>query len=51
MIYYALDGYWIFIYLLVLFLLIGYYIRKYVYNYYSRKKYLEGVVTKNEIVR
>ncbi|KAL9959002.1 hypothetical protein ACROYT_G036083 [Oculina patagonica] len=29
----------------------GFYIRKYVYNYYSRKKYLEGVVTKNEIVR
>lgn len=29
----------------------GYYIRKYIYNYYSRKRYLEGVIIKNEAVR
>lgn len=29
----------------------GFYVRKYIYNYYSRKKYLEGVLTKNEVVR
>ena len=30
---------------------VGYYVRKYIYNYYSRKRYLEGVVIKNEVVR
>ncbi|XP_071963738.1 spermatogenesis-associated protein 17-like [Antedon mediterranea] len=29
----------------------GYYTRKYIHNYYSRKKYLEGLVVKNEFVR
>lgn len=29
----------------------GYYIRKYVFNYYSRKRYLEALQIKNEIVR
>ncbi|KAK3092742.1 hypothetical protein FSP39_006778 [Pinctada imbricata] len=29
----------------------GYYVRKYVYNYYSRKRYLEALQIKNEIVR
>ncbi|XP_033110531.1 spermatogenesis-associated protein 17-like [Anneissia japonica] len=29
----------------------GYYTRKYIHNYYSRKKYLEGLVIKNEFVR
>ena len=29
----------------------GYYTRKYIHNYYSRKQYLEGLVIKNEIVR
>ena len=28
----------------------GYYTRKYVFNYYSRKRYLEGLQIKNEIV-
>ena len=30
---------------------VGYYVRKYIYNYYSRKRYLEGIVIKNEVVR
>jgi hypothetical protein len=29
----------------------GYYTRKYIFNYYSRKRYLDGLVIKNEIVR
>ncbi|XP_064622480.1 spermatogenesis-associated protein 17-like [Lineus longissimus] len=29
----------------------GYYTRKYIFNYYSRKRYLEGLVIKNEYVR
>jgi len=29
----------------------GYYVRKYVYNYYSRKRYLEALQVKNEIIR
>ena len=29
----------------------GYYVRKYVFNYYSRKRYLEALQIKNEIVR
>ncbi|CAH1792563.1 unnamed protein product, partial [Owenia fusiformis] len=29
----------------------GYYTRKYISNYYSRKRYLEGLQVKNEIVR
>ncbi|XP_028402897.1 spermatogenesis-associated protein 17-like [Dendronephthya gigantea] len=29
----------------------GYHTRKYVHNYYSRKRYLEGLKTKNSIVR
>ncbi|XP_052272207.1 spermatogenesis-associated protein 17-like isoform X2 [Dreissena polymorpha] len=29
----------------------GYYVRKYVFNYYSRKRYLEALVVKNEIIR
>lgn len=29
----------------------GYYVRKYIYNYHSRKRYLQGLVAKNEIVR
>ncbi|KAK6182299.1 hypothetical protein SNE40_010013 [Patella caerulea] len=29
----------------------GYYIRKYIFNYYSRKRYLEALQVKNEIVR
>ncbi|CAB3976877.1 spermatogenesis-associated 17-like [Paramuricea clavata] len=29
----------------------GYYTRKYMHNYYSRKRYLEGLKTKNSIVR
>lgn len=29
----------------------GFYIRKYIFNYYSRKRYLLGVLAKNEIVR
>lgn len=29
----------------------GYYIRKYVFNYYSRKRYLEALQVKNEIIR
>lgn len=29
----------------------GYYIRKYVFNFYSRKRYLEALQVKNEIVR
>ncbi|XP_072171898.1 spermatogenesis-associated protein 17-like [Diadema setosum] len=29
----------------------GYYTRKYVANYYSRKRYLEGLIIKNEIIR
>lgn len=31
--------------------LIGFYVRKYIYNYHSRKRYLQGIVAKNEIVR
>ena len=31
--------------------LIGFYVRKYIYNYYSRKRYLQGIVAKNEMVR
>lgn len=30
---------------------VGYYTRKYIHNYYSRKQYLEGLKTKNLIVR
>ena len=33
------------------FFYLGFYIRKYIFNYYSRKRYLEGVLAKNEIVR
>eukprot|EP00794_Sanderia_malayensis_P017456 gene17456-19203_t len=29
----------------------GYYIRKYIFNYYARKKYLDALVKRNEIVR
>ena len=29
----------------------GYYVRKYVFNYYSRKKYLEGLLVKNAMIR
>ncbi|CAH1263256.1 SPATA17 [Branchiostoma lanceolatum] len=29
----------------------GYYVRKYVHNYYARKRYLEGLQIKNQIVR
>ncbi|XP_041469362.1 spermatogenesis-associated protein 17-like [Lytechinus variegatus] len=29
----------------------GYYTRKYVANYFSRKRYLEGLIIKNEIIR
>ena len=29
----------------------GYYVRKYVFNYYAYKKYMEGLAKKNEIVR
>eukprot|EP00057_Strongylocentrotus_purpuratus_P024578 XP_011679052.1 PREDICTED: spermatogenesis-associated protein 17 isoform X1 [Strongylocentrotus purpuratus] len=29
----------------------GYYTRKYVANYFSRKRYLEGLIVKNEIIR
>ncbi|KAM7436053.1 spermatogenesis-associated protein 17 [Porites harrisoni] len=29
----------------------GFYVRKYIYNYHSRKRYLQGIVAKNEIVR
>lgn len=29
----------------------GYYIRKYIFNYYTRKRYFQGLVEKNEIVR
>merc|ERR1712226_1444886 len=29
----------------------GFYTRKYIFNYYSRKRYLEGLMIKNEIVR
>jgi len=29
----------------------GYYVRKYVFNYYSRKRYLEALSIKNEIIR
>ena len=29
----------------------GYYVRKYVFNYYAQKSYLEGLKRKNEIVR
>lgn len=29
----------------------GYYVRKYVFNYYSRKRYLEALVIKNDIIR
>lgn len=29
----------------------GFYTRKYIFNYHSRKKYLEGLKIKNEIVR
>ncbi|KAL5008379.1 hypothetical protein ScPMuIL_013960 [Solemya velum] len=29
----------------------GYYVRKYVFNYYSRKRYLEALQIKNELVR
>jgi len=29
----------------------GFYVRKYVFNYYSRKRYLEGLVVKNDIIR
>merc|ERR1711976_681356 len=29
----------------------GFYTRKYIFNYYSRKRYLEGLKIKNEIVR
>ncbi|XP_005999002.1 spermatogenesis-associated protein 17 [Latimeria chalumnae] len=29
----------------------GYYVRKYVHNYYALKRYLEGLIIKNEIVR
>lgn len=30
---------------------LGYWTRKYEFNYYARKKYLEGLVLKNEFVR
>ena len=33
------------------FFLLGFYVRKYIYNYHSRKRYLQGIVAKNEIVR
>jgi len=29
----------------------GFYVRKYIFNYYCRKRYLEGLVVKNEIIR
>ncbi|XP_033641251.1 spermatogenesis-associated protein 17-like [Asterias rubens] len=29
----------------------GFYTRKYIFNYYSRKRYLEGLLVKNQIVR
>ncbi|KAI0215949.1 hypothetical protein LSAT2_031977 [Lamellibrachia satsuma] len=29
----------------------GYYVRKYIFNFYSRKRYLEGLVVKNDIIR
>jgi len=29
----------------------GYYTRRYIHNFYSRKKYLEGVAAKNNVVR
>ncbi|PIK34323.1 putative spermatogenesis-associated protein 17 isoform X2 [Apostichopus japonicus] len=29
----------------------GFYVRKYVFDYYSRKQYLEGLIVKNEIIR
>lgn len=29
----------------------GFYVRKYIHNFYARKNYLEGVVIKNELVR
>ncbi|XP_051503098.1 spermatogenesis-associated protein 17-like [Myxocyprinus asiaticus] len=29
----------------------GYYVRKYVHNYYARKRYLEGVAKKNDLIR
>ncbi|XP_052010178.1 spermatogenesis-associated protein 17 [Xyrauchen texanus] len=29
----------------------GYYVRKYVHNYYARKRYLEGVARKNDLIR
>ncbi|KAM3876944.1 spermatogenesis-associated protein 17 [Diretmus argenteus] len=29
----------------------GFYARKYLHNYYARKRYLEGLATKNELVR
>jgi len=29
----------------------GYFIRKYTFNFYSRKRYLEGLMVKNEIIR
>ncbi|XP_026113917.1 spermatogenesis-associated protein 17-like [Carassius auratus] len=29
----------------------GYYVRKYVHNYYARKRYLEGLTRKNEHIR
>uniref|UniRef100_A0A1I8IU60 Spermatogenesis associated 17 n=1 Tax=Macrostomum lignano TaxID=282301 RepID=A0A1I8IU60_9PLAT len=29
----------------------GFYVRKYVFDYYSRKKYLESLVAKNEMIR
>lgn len=29
----------------------GFYVRKYVFDYYSRKRYLEGLIVKNEVVR
>ena len=30
---------------------VGHYTRKYIHNYYSRKRYLEGLKTKNSVVR
>ncbi len=29
----------------------GYYVRKYVFDYYAQREYLEGLVRKNELVR
>lgn len=29
----------------------GYYVRKYIHNFHSRKRYLRGLATKNEIIR